>query len=64
MILTTILSLILWTGTPIRDIPENFKNPPKELANHVIWGWEGEMSIGTMRHDLDSMKTKGSIFSE
>lgn len=37
----------------------SFRNPPQELASHVIWGWEGDMDIATMRHDLDSIKAKG-----
>lgn len=32
---------------------------PAEFASHVIWGWEGPMDIKTIRHDLDSIKTKG-----
>lgn len=23
----------------------SFRNPPQELASHVIWGWEGDMDI-------------------
>lgn len=48
MMLSIILSIILWAGVP-----------PVELANHVIWGWNGEMTHETMCHDLDSMKLKG-----
>lgn len=58
-ILTSLLSMLLWTGAHIGDLAANFKNPPQELASHVIWGWEGPMDIDTIRHDLDSIKTKG-----
>lgn len=37
----------------------NFAVTPPEFASHVIWGWEGPMDINTIRHDLDSIKTKG-----
>lgn len=37
----------------------NFAETPSEFASHVIWGWEGPMDISTIRHDLDSIKTKG-----
>lgn len=59
MILSSILSLLLWAGAPVNEIPARFKNPPHELASHVIWGWDGNVDLNTMRHDLDSIKTKG-----
>lgn len=51
-----------WKGihqTPIAEAAQNFATPPSEFASHVIWGWEGPMDIETIRHDLDSIKTKG-----
>ena len=51
-----------WAGihrTPLSEAAKNFANPPVEFASHVIWGWEGPMDIETIRHDLDSIKTKG-----
>lgn len=37
----------------------DFNSIPSDFTNHVIWGWEGPMDIKTIRHDLDSIKTKG-----
>ena len=51
-----------WQGihrTPLSEAAKQFANPPSEFASHVIWGWEGPMDIETIRHDLDSIKTKG-----
>lgn len=51
-----------WEGihrTSLSEAEENFNLPPSEFASHVIWGWEGPMDIGTIRADLDSIKTKG-----
>ncbi|MCR4824377.1 MAG: hypothetical protein K5849_03355 [Bacteroidales bacterium] len=51
-----------WEGihqTPLSEAAAQFANPPAEFASHVIWGWEGPMDIETIRHDLDSIKTKG-----
>ncbi len=51
-----------WEGihrTPLSEAAKQFDNPPLEFASHVIWGWEGPMDIETIRHDLDSIKTKG-----
>ena len=51
-----------WQGihrTPLAEAAKQFDNPPAEFASHVIWGWEGPMDIKTIRHDLDSIKTKG-----
>ena len=51
-----------WQGihrTPLSEAAGQFANPPGEFASHVIWGWEGPMDIETIRHDLDSIKTKG-----
>ena len=51
-----------WQGihrTPLSEAAGQFADPPGEFASHVIWGWEGPMDIGTIRHDLDSIKTKG-----
>ena len=51
-----------WSGihrTPLSEAERQFETPPAEFASHVIWGWEGPMDIKTIRHDLDSIKTKG-----
>ncbi|MCR4859938.1 MAG: glycoside hydrolase [Bacteroidales bacterium] len=51
-----------WEGihrTPLSEAARQFDVPPAEFASHVIWGWEGPMDIETIRHDLDSIKTKG-----
>ena len=51
-----------WEGihhTSLTEAQTNFTTPPAEFASHVIWGWEGPMDIKTIRHDLDSIKTKG-----
>ncbi len=51
-----------WEGIheiSLSEAEENFNLPPSEFASHVIWGWEGPMDIGTIRADLDSIKTKG-----
>lgn len=51
-----------WQGihrTPLSEAAAQFANPPAEFASHVIWGWEGPMALETIRHDLDSIKTKG-----
>ncbi len=51
-----------WEGIhriSLSEAEANFANPPSEFASHVIWGWEGPMDIKTIRHDLDSIKTKG-----
>ncbi|WP_321334114.1 glycosyl hydrolase [uncultured Bacteroides sp.] len=45
--------------TPIATLEENVQTPPTDFANHVIWGLEGEMSLKTIRHDLDSIYNKG-----
>ena len=55
--LVSLLALAAPVGT--KDLASGFSNPPAEKCSHVIWGWEGAMDIGTIRHDLDSMKTKG-----
>ena len=51
-----------WQGmhkVPASQAESNFANPPQEFASHVIWGWEGDMDLATIQHDLDSIKTKG-----
>ena len=71
-LLTIILTLALagtslpaqhsWSGihnTPLSQAARDFNTPPTEFASHVIWGWEGPMDIETIRHDLDSIKSKG-----
>jgi hypothetical protein len=45
--------------TPLSVAEENFQSPPTEYASHVIWGWQGNMDIKTIRNDLDSMYKKG-----
>jgi len=60
MILSLIISLLLQAAPPGPDrLSAGFSNPPAEKCSHVIWGWDGNMDIGTIRHDLDSIKTKG-----
>ncbi len=46
-------------GLSLSEAEANFAEPPVEFASNVIWGWEGQMDIATMRHDLDSIKSKG-----
>lgn len=51
-----------WKGihhVSLQEAAEKFNNPPDDFASHVIWGWEGPMDIKTIRHDLDSIKSKG-----
>ena len=51
-----------WEGihrVPLTEAAAQFPEPPAEFVSHVIWGWEGPMDIKTIRHDLDSIKTKG-----
>ena len=51
-----------WEGihhVTVEEAAANFATPPADFASHVIWGWEGPMDIETIRHDLDSIKTKG-----
>lgn len=51
-----------WKGIhdmPLSEAEANFERTPDDFASHVIWGWEGPMDIGTMQHDLDSIKAKG-----
>ena len=51
-----------WKGihrTPLTEAARQFPDPPAEFTSHVIWGWEGPMDLATIRHDLDSIKTKG-----
>ncbi|MCC8020142.1 MAG: hypothetical protein LIO85_10270 [Rikenellaceae bacterium] len=51
-----------WEGihrTETSVLKENFDLPPVDFASHVIWGWQGDMDLETIRHDLDSMVAKG-----
>ncbi len=51
-----------WEGihrTETSVLKSNFELPPVEFASHVIWGWQGDMDLETIRHDLDSMVAKG-----
>lgn len=51
-----------WKGihhTPLSEAATMFNDTPDEFASHLIWGWEGPMDIATIRHDLDSIKSKG-----
>ena len=57
MILTLLLSILLASAPA--DLARGFQEPPAEKCSHVIWGWEGRMDIETIRHDLDSIKSKG-----
>ena len=59
MILALLLSLSLWNRTSIQEAAARFPDPPQELASHVIWGWDGDMDLVTIRHDLDSIRSKG-----
>jgi hypothetical protein len=45
--------------TSLATVEENFNTPPPDYASHVIWGWQGDMNIKTIRNDLDSMREKG-----
>ena len=51
--------MVLTAPVGTDDLARGFANPPAEKCSHVIWGWEGNMDIETIRHDLDSIKTKG-----
>lgn len=60
MITSLVVSLLLQAGLPrVSEVAASFREPPQELASHVIWGWEGPMDIETIRHDMDSIRTKG-----
>ena len=59
MIIALLLSLSLWNRTSIQEAAARFPDPPQELASHVIWGWDGDMDLVTIRHDLDSIRSKG-----
>ena len=51
-----------WKGiheTPFTELKQQFAEPPAAFANHVIWGWEGNMDSRTICRDLDSIKSKG-----
>ncbi len=51
-----------WEGIhqpSIGAIEKSFVDPPVEFASHVIWGWQGNMDLKTIRNDLDSMYKKG-----
>ncbi|MDR2840867.1 MAG: glycoside hydrolase [Paludibacter sp.] len=51
-----------WDGIhniPLATAQTNFVNPPANFANHVIWGWQGNIDIKVIRADLDSMYHKG-----
>ena len=43
----------------ICQVKTSFAKPPVRLANHVIWGWDGQMELKTITSDLDSIKSKG-----
>ena len=62
LLCTAAFSQHSWSGIhhlSVKDAAADFNNPPSEFASHVIWGWEGPMDLKTIRHDLDSIKTKG-----
>lgn len=51
-----------WKGiheTPLLQLEKRFAEPPVEFANHVIWGWQGNMDRKQICSDLDSIKSKG-----
>lgn len=51
-----------WKGiheVPLAQAEQQFPQPPVQFANHVIWGWEGNMDKKTICKDLDSIKSKG-----
>lgn len=51
-----------WQGihqVPLAQIEQQFAEPPIAFANHVIWGWGGNMDKKTICQDLDSIKKKG-----
>lgn len=51
-----------WKGihdTPLTKLEQQFAEPPVEFANHVIWGWQGNMDKKQICSDLDSIKSKG-----
>lgn len=45
--------------TPLAELRQTFTTPPTDFANHVIWGWEGNMDKKTICSDLDSIRKKG-----
>lgn len=45
--------------TPLSDLKQSFVNIPADFANHVIWGWEGNMDKKTICADLDTIQKKG-----
>lgn len=51
-----------WKGiheVPLSQLEQQFAEPPVEFANHVIWGWQGNMDKKQICADLDSIKSKG-----
>lgn len=38
---------------------KDFINPPARLCNHVIWGWDGDMSKDVIINDLHAIRQKG-----
>lgn len=51
-----------WQGihqTTLAQMEDVFADPPATFANHVIWGWSGQMDRRTICNDLDSIKSKG-----
>lgn len=51
-----------WDGihlSTVADVAARFNDPPAEYANHVIWGLEGNVTDKVIRHDLDSIRSKG-----
>lgn len=41
------------------DAAARLADPPAEFANHVIWGLQGNITDAVIRHDLDSIRSKG-----
>ena len=57
----TILTLLLglFATTVIAQNETEFKNPPPEMCNHVILGWDGEITPEVIERDLDQIQAKG-----
>ncbi len=57
-ILTLLFSLLTALTASAQNATE-FKNPPSEMCNHVILGWEGEITPEVIERDLDEIQSKG-----
>ncbi|MBQ6228502.1 MAG: glycoside hydrolase [Prevotella sp.] len=57
----TILAFLLglFATTAVAQNETEFKKPPAEMCNHVILGWDGEITPEVIERDLDQIQAKG-----